>query len=67
MGVSPTVLLSSGSITFPPEKKGTESTTFSLNDTTLFGNVKWQLYNGAIAPVQAGILDASNFPGCPYP
>jgi hypothetical protein len=42
--------------------------TFSFNDTTLFGNVQWQLYSGAaIAPDQAGILDAANFPGCPYP
>jgi len=29
--------------------------------------VQWQLYNGAhIAPVQAGQIDAANFPGCPY-
>jgi hypothetical protein len=66
-GGSPTVLLGSGSIFFPPAKKGTESLTFSFNDTTLFGNVQWQLYNEAIAPIQAGQLDAANFPGCPYP
>ena len=67
-GGSPTVLLGSGSITFPLEKKGTESMTFSFNDTTQFGNVQWQLYYGGhIAPIQAGQLDAANFPGCPYP
>ena len=67
-GGSPTVLLGSGSITFPLEKKGTESITFSFSDTVQFGNVQWQLYNGgAIAAVKAGQLDAANFPGCPYP
>jgi hypothetical protein len=66
-GGNPTVLLGSGSISFPPAKKGTKSLTFSFNDTTLFGTVQWQLYNEAIAPIQAGQLNASNFPGCPYP
>ena len=67
-GGSPTVLLGSGSIKFPLEKKGTESMTFSFNDTTQFGNVQWQLYSGAaIAAEQAGQLDAANFPGCAYP
>jgi len=67
-GGSPTVLLGLGSTTFPLEKKGTASLTFSFSDTAQFGNVQWQLYYGAaIAPVQAGQLDAANFPGCPYP
>lgn len=61
-------LLGSGSIRFPIAKKGTESMTFSFSDTAPFGNVQWQLYpGGEIAPVQSGILYASNFPGCPYP
>jgi opacity protein-like surface antigen len=52
----------------PPEARGTASFMLSFNDTTPFGNVQWQLYNsGHIAPVQAGQLDASNFPGCPFP
>jgi hypothetical protein len=52
----------------PPEAKGTASFTLSFNDTTPFGTMQWQLYNSAhIAPVQAGMLDAANFPGCPYP
>jgi hypothetical protein len=52
----------------PPEAKGTASLTLSFNDTTPFGTVQWQLYNpGHIAPVKAGQLDASNFPGCAYP
>ena len=52
----------------PPEAKGTASLTLSFNDTTPFGTVQWQLYNGAhITPVQAGQIDAANFPGCPYP
>ena len=52
----------------PPEAKGTASLTLSFNDTTPFGTVPWQLYYGAhIAPIQAGQLDAANFPGCPYP
>jgi hypothetical protein len=52
----------------PIEQKGTASLTLSFNDTTPFGTVPWQLYNyGHIAPVQAGQLDASNFPGCQYP
>lgn len=64
----PMSLLGSDSITFPLAKKGTESITFSFSDTASFGTVQWQLYNGgAIAAVQAGILDAANFPGCPYP
>jgi hypothetical protein len=67
-GGSPTLLLGSGSTTFPLEKKGTASLTFSFSDTAQFGNVQWQLYYGAaIAPVQAGQLDAANFAGCPYP
>ena len=60
-------LLGSGSITFPLAKKGTESMTFSFSDTAPFGNVQWQLYNSGIAAVQAGILYASDFPGCAYP
>ncbi len=62
-------LLAWGSKTISPsEAKGTASFTLSFNDTTPFGTVQWQLYNGAhIAPVQAGQLDAANFPGCPYP
>jgi hypothetical protein len=52
----------------PIEQKGTASLTLAFNDTTPFGTVQWQLYNsGHIAPVKAGQLDASNFPGCPYP
>jgi hypothetical protein len=67
-GGSPTILLGSGSTTFPLEKKGTVSMTFSFSDTEQFGNVQWQLYNGgAIAAVKAGQLDAANFPSCPYP
>lgn len=60
-------LLGSGSISFPLAKKGTESMTFSFSDTAPFGNVQWQLYNSGIAPVQSGILYASNFSGCAYP
>ncbi len=61
--------LASGSISVsPPEQKGTASLTLSFNDTIPFGTVQWQLYNsGHIAPVQAGQLDAANFPGCAYP
>jgi hypothetical protein len=68
-GGSPTVLLGSHTVSVsPPEAKGTVSMTFSFSDTARFGNVQWQLYYGAhIAPIQAGQLDASNFPGCPYP
>jgi hypothetical protein len=52
----------------PPEAKGTASLTLSFNDTTPFGTVQWQLYNtGHIAPTHAGMLDATNFPGCLYP
>ncbi len=52
----------------PIEQKGTAQLTLAFNDTTPFGVVQWQLYNsGHIAPVKAGQLDASNFPGCPYP
>ena len=52
----------------PPEAKGTASLTLSFNDTTPFGTVQWQLYYGGhIAPIQAGQLDAANFPGCSYP
>jgi hypothetical protein len=66
---SPANLLAWGSTKFSPlEARGTVSFTLSFNDTTPFGNVQWQLYNpGHIAPVKAGLLDASNFPGCPYP
>jgi len=66
---SPANLLAWGSTKVsPPEAKGTASFTLSFNDTTPFGTVQWQLYNGAhIAPVQAGQIDAANFPGCPYP
>jgi hypothetical protein len=66
---SPANLLAWGSTKLsPPQGKGTVSFTLSFNDTTPFGNVQWQLYNFAhIAPVKAGLLDASNFPGCPYP
>ncbi len=42
--------------------------TFSFNDTTPFGTVQWQLYYSfRIAPIQAGQLDAANFPGCAHP
>ncbi len=53
---SPANLLAWGSTKVsPPEAKGTASFTLSFNDTTPFGTVQWQLYNGAhIAPVQAG-------------
>jgi hypothetical protein len=52
----------------PPEQKGTAQLSLAFNDTTPFGTVQWQLYNsGHIAPVKAGQLDASNFPGCSYP
>ena len=66
---SPAILLAWGSTKIsPPEATGTVSFTLSFNDTTPFDNVQWQLYNFAhIAPVKAGLLDASNFPGCPYP
>jgi hypothetical protein len=66
---SPANLLAWGSTKVsPPEAKGTVSFALSFNDTTPFGNVQWQLYNFAhIAPVQAGQIDAANFPGCPYP
>src|SRR5205807_4267764 len=51
----------------PPEQKGTSQLSLSFNDTTPFGTVQWQLYNfGHIAPVKAGMLDAPNFPSCPY-
>jgi hypothetical protein len=64
-GVNPTALLGSGSITFPLADKGTESMTFAFSDTAQFDNVQWQLYSGAaIAAELAGILYASNFPGC---
>jgi len=68
-GGSPTVLLGSDTVSIsPPQAKGSVSMTFSFNDTTPFGNVQWQLYYGGhIAPIQAGQLDAANFPGCPYP
>jgi hypothetical protein len=66
---SPAILLAWGSTKIsPPQVTGTASFTLSFNDTTPFGNLQWQLYNFAhIAPVKAGLLDASNFPGCPYP
>ncbi len=52
----------------PPEAKGTASLTLSFNDTAPFGTVPWQLYNtGHIAPIQAGQLNAADFPGCSYP
>ena len=51
----------------PPEAKGTASLTLSFNDTTPFGFVQWEIFANTIAPVHAGELDASNFPGCPYP
>jgi len=63
--IPPGDLLGAGSITFPLAQKGTESMTFSFSDTAPFGNVQWQLYSGAaIAAELAGILYASNFPGC---
>ena len=66
---SPMSVLGSDTVPIsPPQAKGTVSLTLSFNDTTPFGTVQWQLYNsGHIAPVQAGQLDAANFPGCPYP
>jgi len=66
---SPANLLAWGSTPVsPPEAKGTVSFTLSFNDTTPFGNVQWQLYYSfRIAPIQAGQLDAANFPGCSYP
>ncbi len=66
---SPANLLAWGSTPVsPPEAKGTASFTLSFNDTTPFGNVQWQLYYSfRIAPIQAGQLDAANFPGCAYP
>jgi hypothetical protein len=64
----PGQVLGSETTTFPVAKKGTVSLTFSFSDTAPFGNVQWQLYPPSqIAPVQAGQLDASNFPGCPHP
>jgi hypothetical protein len=65
---SPMSVLGSDTVPIsPPQAKGTVSMTISFNDTTPFGTVQWQLYNsGHIAPVQAGQLDAANFPGCPY-
>jgi hypothetical protein len=54
--------------TSPPELKGTAQLSLAFNDTTPFGTVPWQLYYSShIAPIKAGQLDASNFPGCPYP
>jgi hypothetical protein len=65
---SPVDLLASSSTSVsPPENKGTVSMTLSFNDTTPFGTVQWQIYSIGVAPVQAGILDAANFSGCPYP
>ena len=64
-GVNPTALLGSGRITFPLAAKSTESMTFAFSDTTQFDNVQWQLYSGgAIAAELAGILSATDFPGC---
>lgn len=64
-GVNPTALLGSGSMTFPLADKSTESMTFAFSDTAQFDNVQWQLYSGAaIAAELAGILYASDFPGC---
>lgn len=64
-GVNPTTLLGSGSMRFPLADQGTESMTFAFSDTAQFDDVQWQLYSGgAIAAELAGILSASNFPGC---
>jgi len=51
----------------PPEAKGTASVTLSFSDTAPFGFVQWEIFANPIAPIHAGELDASNFPGCPYP
>jgi hypothetical protein len=60
--------LDSGSIqVIPAEAKGTASETFSFSDTAPFGFVQWEIFANTIAPVHAGELNASNFPGCPSP
>ncbi len=51
----------------PAEEKGTASETFSFSDTAPFGFVQWEIFANTIAPVHAGELNASNFPGCPHP
>ena len=66
---TPAIQLAWGSTKLsPPEATGTVTFTLSFNDTTPFGNVQWQLYDPAhIAPLKAGLTDASTVPGCPYP
>ena len=66
---SPAIQLAWGSTKLsPPEATGAVSFALSFNDTTPFGNVQWQLYDPAhIAPLKAGLTDASTVPGCPYP
>ncbi len=62
-----TPLTSGSTQVSPPEAKGTASVTLSFSDTAPFGFVQWEIFANTIAPVHAGELDASNFPGCPYP
>jgi hypothetical protein len=60
--------LASGSTSVsPPEKKGSASVTLSFGDTAPFGYAQWELFANTTAPVQAGEINAANFPGCPYP
>jgi hypothetical protein len=61
-----TPLTSGNTQVSPPEKKGTASVTLSFSDTAPFGFVQWQIFANTIAPIFAGELNASNFPGCPY-
>jgi hypothetical protein len=62
-----TPLASGSTLVSPPEKKGTTSVTLSFSDTAPFGFVQWEIFANTIAPIHAGELDATNFPGCPYP
>src|SRR5215467_8409986 len=62
-----TPLTSGSTQVSPPEEKGTASVTLSFSDTAPFGFVQWEIFANTIAPVHAGELDASNFPGCPSP
>jgi hypothetical protein len=62
-----TPLTSGNTQVSPPQEKGTASVTLSFSDTAPFGFVQWEIFANPIAPIHAGELDASNFPGCPYP
>ena len=62
-----TPLTSGNTQVSPPQQKGTASVTLSFSDTAPFGFVQWEIFANTLAPVHAGELDASHFPGCPYP